>query len=247
VLLGLLVAYVIGTGNSTDPLTHCPPGDPAAVSMVLVDASDPLDGVQAERAKATIISEMKAMPARGRIDIYLADTADGSLKAPTYSLCNPGAPDQFTGIINDASAVRKAFEDDYLKAVDDTMSNLLQAKELPSSPIIESLRSAATKSFARLDSKVPLHITVISDMVQNSSLLKQKALPESQGDLRDEFDQFAKSASWPRALVDLHRADIEIVYVSRPKYRAFQGIGHLAWWEKYFDAMNGGRMTVDTI
>ncbi|MBX9694463.1 MAG: hypothetical protein K2Z81_18900, partial [Cyanobacteria bacterium] len=74
-------------------------------------------------------------------------------------------------------------------------------EELKTSPIIESLRSAATKSFSRLGENVPVRITLVSDMVQNSAVLKQRSAS-------DDFAAFKKSAGWSRSLVDLHHADL---------------------------------------
>jgi hypothetical protein len=53
------------------------------------------------------------------------------------------------------------------------MAKVLQVEPAKTSPIIESLRSAATRSFSRLAGDVPVRITLISDMVQNSPMLKQ--------------------------------------------------------------------------
>jgi len=237
---GLAILAALGTtyfvvnqkAEATDAATWCNRAGPVEVHLILLDASDPLDGVQAETAKAKVIDAIRAAPEGARVDIYLADRADGSLGEPLFSKCNPGAPGALDAAISDVAKKKRDYEQGYLAAVEATMTKVLQAEELKTSPIIESLRSAATKSFSRLPEGVPVKITLVSDMVQNSAMLKQRSAT-------DDFAKFKKSAGWSSSLVDLHHAQIDIIYVTRANYRAIQSNGHINWWSQYFDEMNG--------
>lgn len=226
--------------EAMDPTTWCDRGGPAEVHLILLDASDPLDGVQAENAKAKVLDAIRAAPLNARVDIYLADRADGSLGQPIFTKCNPGEPGALDAAISDVAKKQRDYEQGYLAAVEETMTKVLQAEELKTSPIIESLRSAATKSFSRLDPKVPVRITIVSDMVQNSPMLKQRSATDS-------ITAFQKSPGWSSALVDLHKARIDIVYVTRAMYRGIQSNGHINWWSKYFDEMNGTLLESEAI
>jgi hypothetical protein len=56
--------------EATDPTTWCNRAGPAEVHLILLDASDPLDGVQAETARAKVVSAIRAAPENARVDIY---------------------------------------------------------------------------------------------------------------------------------------------------------------------------------
>jgi len=238
--LGVVFFMVNQKAEATDPDTWCNRAGPAEVHLILLDASDPLDGVQAETARAKVVSAIRAAPENARVDIYLADRGDGSLGEPIFSKCNPGQPGAFDAAISDIEKKKRDYEQGYLAAVEETMTKVLQVEPAKTSPIIESLRSAATKSFARLPATTPVTITLISDMVQNSPMLKQ-----SKGGT--DFDAFKKSAGWSSALVDLHHARISVVYVTRANYRDVQSNAHINWWSQYFDAMNGTLLESEAI
>ncbi len=242
ILGGLFTSLFIvkGKTDAIDPVSFCQRAGPAEVHIVLLDASDTMDGVQAERVKATIFKSAKASSPGSRLDIYVADTPDGRLAEPVFSKCNPGEPDKFAAAYSDAKAQRESFETEFLYAIEETLSTLLNAKAAPTSPIIESIRSAAAKSLSRLDDDTPVHITIVSDMVQNSPLLKQHIN-------QTDFETFKAGVEWPNALSDLHNARIHIVYLARSQYRAIQGRAHQAWWEAYFDAVHGRLTGIDSI
>lgn len=237
---GITFFLVNQKAENTDLATWCDRAGPNGVHLILLDASDPLDGVKTEAAKAHVLKAIKVAPAGARVDVYLADRADGSLGEPIFTKCNPGEPTVTDAIVSDAKKRRQDYESGYLLAVESILAKTLQAKPLKTSPIIESLRSAATRSFARLDDGVPTRITIISDMVQNSVMLKHRSAT-------DDFDAFKGSAGWTNALVDLHGADVHIVYVTRANYRDIQGNGHINWWARYFEAMNGSFLNSEAI
>lgn len=230
--LGVTYFLVNQKAEAMDPATWCNRAGPSEVHLILLDASDPLDGVQAETARAKVIDAIRLAPEGARVDIYVADRGDGSLGEPLFTRCNPGAPGALDAAIADVVKKKRDYEQGYLAAVEETMAKVLQAEALKTSPIIESLRSAATKSFSRLGEGVPVRITLVSDMVQNSAVLRQRGAT-------DDFAAFKKSAGWSRSLVDLHHAQIDIVYVTRANYRDIQSNRHINWWSQYFDEMNG--------
>lgn len=237
---GVALFMVNQKAEATDPTTWCDRAGPAAVHLILLDASDPLDGVQAETARAKVVSAIRAAPENARVDIYLADRGDGSIGEPIFSKCNPGQPTALDAAISDVEKKQRDYEQGYLAAVEGTMAKVLQVEPAKTSPIIESLRSAATRSFSRLPADVPVRITLVSDMVQNSPMLRQS---KGVGD----FATFKKSTGWSSSLVDLHHARISIVYVTRANYRDVQNNGHINWWSQYFDEMNGTLLESEAI
>lgn len=248
VIFGLIVIFSLAAvfffqserQKAIDPETFCNRAGPAEVHVILLDASDMIDEVQAERIKAKILASAINSAAGSRFDVYVADSIGGSLSEPHFAMCNPGAPSRRETLYSDVESRREAFETRFLQGMEDTLAKVLTADEASSSPILESVRSASAASFSRLNEDVPVSITIVSDMVQNSNLARHRT--KSQG-----FDQFRDSDRWPMALVDLRSARIDVLYIRRSQYVTLQGREHLLWWEKYFDAVNGRMVAVDSI
>lgn len=248
IALGVVVLGALGTvlfvtkseKDAIDPVTFCNRAGPAAVTLVILDASDPADGVQIERAKATILNAAQNSAAGTRIDIFVADTPDGRLASPVFSKCNPGEPGKYETLYADAERHRQAFEESFLAAIEDNLTQLLDAEPAKSSPIIESIRSATTASLARLDDHVPVDIYIVSDMVQNSPLLRHRTGSE-------DFKDFQAGPTWPGALADMRGARIHLLYLARTQYRSIQSRSHTSWWESYFRAVNGRVVSIDSI
>lgn len=248
VLVGVIVLGALGglifvqteRQNAKDPDTYCHRDGPSSVTIVLLDASDIIDEVQAERIKADIIGKALNSDQGTRFDVYVADTSDGKLSKPVFKMCNPGEPERFDSLYSDVKARREAFEGFFINQMESLLSDLLTVEEAPSSPIIESIRSAATASLSRLNDSTPIRLIIVSDMVQNSSLVRHRSSSA-------DFSEFKKSSAWPRALVDLRGARIEVLYVVRSQYSGIQNRGHQLWWEDYFSAVNGHISAFDTI
>ena len=246
--LGVLVVGALGywmvtekaRQDATDPVSFCNRSGPSEIHVVLLDASDMMDDVQIERVKAAIFRAAKGSSTGTRFDIYIANTPDGRLADPVFSKCNPGEPGKYAAINSDANAKREAFEKTFLAAIEETLSGLLTVNPASTSPIIESIRSSATRSLARVDQGTLVRMTIVSDMVQNSSMLRHQSA-------NMDFRDFKEGASWPQALADLHDARVDLIYIARSHYRSIQGRSHQAWWEAYFNAIHGRLIGIDTI
>ena len=214
---------------SIDPVTYCDQSHVPAVTLVLVDASDALDVVQIERVTADLLHTMAESPERSRIDIYAA-RADGTrLIEPLFSKCNPGRAG--SAVTSNAKGDALKFREGYLQAIEQAFSSALGEKEAGTSPILESIREAAVQSFARESVRTQKKVIIVSDMLQNSAVYSQYLRVEP-------FKQFSKSPARSQTLVDLTDADVSIKYITRAKYRKFQGIAHQTWWHDYFIAAN---------
>ncbi|MEC7291615.1 MAG: hypothetical protein VXW22_16155, partial [Pseudomonadota bacterium] len=237
---GSLTFFIADQRSNIEPDTFCDRRGPSGVEMILIDASDSLDEVQIERAKSIVASKLQQLSAGTRVDIFVATHADGSLPAPVFSKCNPGKPGRYAGVYRDAESLREDYEQEYMMAIEREIGSLLGQPALENSPILESIRSAATRSFGRVESDVPKSMIIISDMLQNSDL---------DSHYRDDISisSFLNSERWPQAMSDLHQSDVEILYVLRPQYRDFQGAFHLNWWDQYLRSIGAKSISVRSI
>ena len=105
--------------------------------------------------------------------------------------------------------IRRTYNERFSKVLDNTINSLLDVTTRPNSPIIESLRAAAITSFGPVTEKIPLRMTLISDMVQNTAAVSQyHGAPD--------FQTLAHTMTWATLRPDLHDADVTILYLLRP-------------------------------
>jgi len=250
-MAGLGILFFITRAQSAliDPDSFCNRNGPTGVTLVLLDASDAIDEVKAERVKSAIVNIARSSERGVRLDIYVADTSDGSLAEPAFSLCNPGAPGSYEALYSNAKKSQTLFEERFLESIELTLAGLLVVEPANASPILESIRSAATASFSRLKDSTPTELVIVSDMVQNTPILRHRVSRQGteEAAFLQEFNDFQKSSSWPNALADLHDARVHLLYISRSQYRTLQGRSHQFWWEQYFNAVNARLVGIDTI
>ena len=220
-----------------DNNTFCEKGNLPQVTMVLIDATDPLDDVQKERAIAALLKDAEHAPKRARIDIYSARPESKQLITPLFSKCNPGA--ETNPFISDAKAAKKRFSNGYIKILESAFNEAVGKPSARTSPILESIRAASVRSFSRIPDSTRRQIIIISDMLQNSTVVSHYRGIGS-------FDVFRASKGWPKVIVDLGGADVRIFYITRYQARNIQGRQHLSWWEKYFEAVNGELSEVES-
>jgi hypothetical protein len=119
------------------------------------------------------------------------------------------------------------------------MDQLLQTSTQGTSPIIESIRGAAITSFGAYErGELSLRITMISDMVQNSTL-------NNHFKLEPNFQQLSRTSAWSSLQPHLKGAEADILYLIRPSARRgnalIQTRGHQQFWEELISA-SGGRL-----
>ena len=250
-LAGLGIIGIVGIGGALvwlaserraqmaaiDPDTFCHSTNMPAALLILVDASDRLDAVEAERARALLEREIARLPRHGRVDLYLANSADGELSEPEFRRCNPGPAG--SALVSDAAGDARRFSEDYFGALDTAFAAALAIEPADTSPLLESIRSASTRSLARLPDGTPVRVVVVSDLLQHSDVLSHYRS-------REDFGVFQASPGWSRAIADLRGADVVLGYVTRADQRQLQGRAHLAWWEDYVRASGGRVEAVET-
>jgi hypothetical protein len=241
--LAILTALIVGVWwiksrkPSIDAETNCPTSGALEVHMILFDRSDPISGQQAQRIKQVLDGHKKNAPFGYRFDIYTFEGDSRSVLEPILQICSPGNPDEANPLVSNPRQLRRNYDERFASILDRTVGDLLQAHTLQSSPIIESLRAAAITSFGSFaPSQIPLHLTMISDMVQHSSAVSHfKSEPD--------FEKLSKSSIWPALKPSLKGAEVNILYLLRPSAvrggARIQTRGHQAFWEQFISASDG--------
>jgi hypothetical protein len=223
---------------------NCPVSGPRAIHMIMIDRSDPISGQQAQRVRQ-VIRKVKDEALFGtRFDVYVFEGDIKNELQPILRLCAPGRPEEANELIENPEFVRRRYAD-FSATLDQTIDSLMAATTRPNSPIIESLRAAALSSFGPEDvQKVPLKATLISDMVQNTSMVSHyRSSPD--------FSALSKTMAWATLKPALHGAEVVVLYLLRPDavrgHAAIQNRGHQQFWEELIMASGGKLMGVEPI
>jgi hypothetical protein len=232
------VAWTVAHKAPLDPETNCPREGPSAVHMILIDQSDPITGLQAQRIRQEMTRLKTGAKPGTRFDIYTFQGDTSAELRPVLSVCAP--KHDANELIENPERVRKRYEERFSAVLDKTVDELLGVSERPSSPIVESLRAAAQTSFGLLDAgQVPLRVMLVSDMVQNTADVSHFRSEPS-------FDQLARNAKWPTLRPVLKGAEVQVLYLLRPSAlrggKPIQNAGHQLFWERLI-AASGGRLT----
>lgn len=212
--------------------------DPRAIHVVIFDRSDRVSGQQAQRIRQVMQQLKNTASFAYRFDIYTFEGDSKNELRPILRVCSPGRPEDANELIENAEFIRRDFETKFANALDDTVEFLLKESERPTSPIIESLKAATITSFGRLDGsrKIPLHVTLFSDMIQHSPLYSQIRS-------KSDFAKLSKEQVWPTLRSDLKGAQVEIYYLLRGQKgsdgRPVQTSGHQEFWRYLIPASNG--------
>lgn len=220
--------------------TNCPKSGPNGIHVILFDRSDPISEQQAQRVRQSI-ERFKDEAAFGvRFDVYTVQGDTSHVLEPKIRICALGKPSEANALIENPDLIRRKYEEKFSSVLDRAVDELLRGSKENISPIIESLRAAAITSFGPVDpGHIPLRLTMISDMVQHTSL-------NSQFQSEPNFQQLSKSSAWPAMQPQFKGAEVTILYLLRPsalrKGTPIQSRGHQLFWEQLI-ASSGGRLT----
>lgn len=224
---------------------NCPQTGPHAVHVIMIDRSDPVSGQQAQRIRQHV-QKAKTDAAFGtRFDVYTFEGDVLNEMKPILRVCAPGRAEDANELIENPDLIRRRYDEKFAAVLDGVIDNLLRETSRENSPIIESIRAASITSFGSVEQgKIPLRLTLASDMVQHSTLSSH---------FRGEanFPQLSKNNAWAGLQPRLKGADVEILYLLRPGAtragKPIQNRGHQAFWEQLIGASGGIVKSIDPL
>jgi hypothetical protein len=217
--------------------TSCPVSGPAGVHAILLDRSDPITPLQAQRLSQVVDRVVEAAEVGDRIDLYVL-TADGTQAlTPRLSLCRPKS-DASMWTAN-PKRIHERYITRFRKPLDDALKALMEPSPAKTSPIMESVKAVCVAAFGALPRGTPARLTIASDMIQYSGVLDHYR--------QRDFDAFAKTAGYNEVLADCHRASVDVLYLVRPRDVRIQDRKHQLFWEKFFDRENASLKRMESI
>jgi hypothetical protein len=220
-----------------DAGTSCPVAGPVGVHAVLLDQSDPITPLQAQRLAQVVDRLIDETAVGERIDLYVL-TSDGTqAMTPRLSLCRP-KPDGNVWTEN-PKRIHDRYVARFRHPLDQALKSLTEPSPTKTSPIMESVKAVCVAAFGGLPSGTPVRLTIASDMIQYSPVLdhyKQR-----------DFETFSRTPAYNEVLADCRRARVNILYLVRPRDVRVQDRKHELFWEKFLDHVNASLTRLETI
>jgi hypothetical protein len=251
--LGIVVLIALAGGTwwlqskhvEIDEATNCPKDGPRAVYALLFDQTDPITEQQGEQIKQYVNRSSDSAVTGQRFDLYTVEGDTQRLLTPVLQICSPGNGKKANPIYENPEMIERKFQTRFKDVLQRTVDQLLEVSSKPYSPIIESMKAAAIESFGPYQqTKIPLGLTIISDMIQNTPLNNHfRAVPN--------FKELGRSSSWRSLQPDLRGANVEILYLLRPSAVRggvpIQNRSHQLFWEDLIRASNGHIISIQSI
>ncbi|WP_270374784.1 MULTISPECIES: hypothetical protein [Marinicauda] len=151
-----------------DPETLCLAGEQPAHTVVVIDKTDLYSPRQAELILARILEARDRLAIGERLSLFELDER-GELEDSNFSLCNPGRGAQINPLYRNPTRVEARYQALFERPLQSVLTDLVEPKNAPRSPIIEALaRLAQNPDFDR--TTPGRDIVLVSDMLQNSEL-----------------------------------------------------------------------------
>jgi hypothetical protein len=230
-----LSKWIEHTHPSLDQTTLCPAVGPDGLTVVLIDASDPLNVVQRQDLRNRLQELKDTLGDHFAIDLYaLRPFANELLQPEGGRVCNPGSGDHASVLTSNPRLIKERWKSRFSEPLDDIFDRMLQDHTASKSPILESIQSIAVSEFGHIPDRIAARkLVIISDMLQNTDEFSQYRH-------LTPFSELRQTAYYRRIRADLHGVEVEIYYIQRSA--DMQGKQHIQFWQEYF-ADSGARLT----
>jgi hypothetical protein len=220
-----------------DSATMCPVNGPTAVHAVLVDRSDVITPLQAQRIRQVFDRVVEEAGVGERIDVYVL-TEDGTQAlSPRVSMCRPKS--EGNDLYENSAKLHESYVARFKKPLEDTLAPVMAPATEPTSPIMESVKAVCVAAFGALQPGAVARLTIASDMIQFSPVLNHYK--------QRDFEKFETTPAYREVLADCHHAQVDVLYLTRPRDVRVQDRRHQLFWERFFDHENAVLLSMEAI
>jgi hypothetical protein len=234
---GLGAASFLMRAPPTDAETLCRTDAPlAAHTIILVDATDRLEGRHRRKLRAVLAQERGRLSQYDRLTIMRINMRRPQEPSILFSKCLPRPPEQTNPLFENARMVQQQWDEDFAEALDGALRSASSSGPARASPIIAGVRAvAADPDFG---AEIPRRrLVLVSDLLEH----------DPQGFSLYVSD--ANYANWraasPQEPPDLSRIDLRIVPIDRPDHAERQAYALDMFWPAFFDAADAQSVSVD--
>lgn len=225
--------YLQETRVALNETTLCPKAGAQALTVVLVDRTDPLTTVQQAALRGRLEEIKDGVIRYGALQIYSVRSIGKTLLQPVVNLCNPGRSTDINPVFGNPRLVENLWQKQFAVPVEMLLDDLVKTDEADSSPVMESIQSIAVSTLrGDAAANIPKRLIIASDMLQHT-------VEYSQYKGNHDLQKFSESDYYHRLQADMRGVEVEIIYVRRNTRRATQGKAHIQFWRDYISGLGG--------
>ncbi|MDL3986887.1 hypothetical protein [Shewanella xiamenensis] len=200
-------------------------------SVLLVDTTDSVNPTQYQTIKNKLADMLENAVLDERISVYTI-TENPLRNAPILVTCNPGDGSDKSQWTSNKRRLKENWDKKFKIKLETAITEILEADLTKQSPILDTIKSVGVYSFSSSKAEHK-QLIIVSDLLHHTESFSHYRNPKI------DFSKTEDSAFMSSMLSNLNGAEIEILYLTRPKDHSRQGRTHLLFWEKYFEKSNG--------
>ena len=248
ILGGISYAALILRPADFDADTLCLDGEIPPHLAVVIDKTDLYSREQALSIEELVLASRDGLDIGEQLTLFELDARGELVNTNNFSLCNPGRGEQINPLYRNPRRVEARYQALFEEPLQAALADLVEPKESPASPILESLaRLAVSPEF---DGERPARrVVLVSDMLQNSQLFS--VYGRARGDLANRLPDpyqvaLALEEEYGRALIGV---EIDIYIIPRRNWEQDQATILRGYWDQVFRnlGMRANWVTLDAV
>lgn len=203
-----------------DPETLCPLEGVKAVTLIIIDKTDPLTPAEQARIRDLVSEERDSVQRGGRLTVRLLQQRPGASETALDTLadlCNPG--NEANPLFENPKRIAARYEAGFREPIQGALASFESAGPAPVSPIAAAIHAgleAVPASAGR-----HLKLVLISDLMEHTAEASAYAGTLSEAALRKAMPESTR--------MRLNGAEIRIVLLARPRHAQRQDASVEIW------------------
>jgi len=207
-----------------DQRTFCPLDGPTAITVMLLDTSDPLPLATRDEVTKRLVDIADELPDYASLDIRILDPAYRAGRQ-VFLLCNLGdgrGLNEFTG---NPTLAKRRWRERFRQPLDQALNSGLDPQRSDTSPLLATLQAIAIDRFTgKAVAATPKSLIIVSDMIEFEK-------EYSQYPPRDiSYRRFKATPLYLKLRTDLGGANVQIFYVQRFTKPPIDSAAHIRFW-----------------
>jgi hypothetical protein len=212
-----------------DPETLCPIEGAKAITLILIDKTDPLTPAEQARIRNLTAAERDAAQRGDRITIKVLRQKDGTDETAldtVADLCNPGS--DANPLFENPKRVAARYRNAFVDPMEAALASVKDAGSAPASPIAQALHTSFEGAAGRDGQH--LKLILISDLMEHTATASAYSGTLNEAALRRLIPPSTQS--------QLKEAEVHIGLLARPR-QAKQQDAAIAVWRHFFETISG--------
>lgn len=238
--VGFGIAFLqVRKATAIDEATLCPESGPNGVLIALLDLSDPLTPLQANRLKNELGRRFNAAPEGTMMSVGIVESDLSRSGIRFGPICRPRSGDEASPFYQNRQLIEQRYETGFEQPFGDAISDMLEGEEQNSSPLMETIHQVVVDTDGFRNREIGKELILVSDLFQNS---------ETFSFYRGEtWDDFRNSKHFARKSRFLEGFDVTVIRVPRDVPRGSSNSEIEEFWVNYLGQSGIDRLEVDRI